>query len=374
MTRARWRVVLWLGTLAVAAWMVWQASSSLLPFAVGAIVAYALSPLVDRLIALPVLTTASDTLRRGLAVGVIYLVLGGAFVWVSSVALIVAANQIVEFVNTLPQTVDAAQETGTAWLERYRARVPAEVQTQLEGYIDEATAAATATFGSMARRTLETVTSTIGLIFGFAVVPFFMFYAMRDRSHARAAILKASPPTTAADVDNLLRISDVLLGRFLKGQLLLGLVVGSAVGIGLGLLGVPLSVGLAVIAGFTELVPVIGPWLGAIPGLLIVLATDPGNFVWVALLYLGVQLSENYLLVPRIQGGAVELHPAMVLVLLVVFGAVMGFWGLVVAVPLTAILRELFWYADARLRGVEPAAAFAATRVGQVLGRRGIRG
>lgn len=370
MTGARGRVALWLGTLAAVAWMTWQASAALLPFAVGAVIAYALAPLVDRLTSLPVLTRTSDVIRRGIAVAVIYLVLGGAFAWIASVALVVAANQIAEFVNTLPQTVDAAQATGTAWLERYRARVPAEMQAQLESFIDDATAASTAAFGAMASRSLETLTSTIGLIFGFAVTPFFMFYAMRDRGSARAAVLRASPPAAAADVDNLLRIADGLLGRFLKGQLLLGLVVGSAVGIGLALLGVPLSVGLAVIAGLTELVPVVGPWLGAVPGLLVVLATDPGSFAWVALLYLGVQLSENYLLVPRIQGGAVEIHPAMVLVLLVVFGAVMGFWGLVVAVPLAAILRELFWYADARLRGVEPAAAFAATRVGQVMHRR----
>lgn len=369
MTAARWRTALWLGTAAFAAWMLWQASASLLPFAVGSLVAYALSPLVDRLVALHWLNRQNETIRRGLAVGAIYIVLGGLFAWVSTVILILAANQIIEFVNTLPETVDAAQQTGSAWLDRYRARVPAEVQAQLESYVDEVTAAAATALGAMAQRSLAAVTSTIGLAFGFAVTPFFVFYAMRDRGSARASILRAAPPSLVPDVDNFLRIADRMLGRFLQGQLVLGLVVGTAVGVGLALMGVQLSLGLAVIAGFTELVPVIGPWLGAIPGLLVVLATDPSRFVPVALLYLGVQMLENYLLVPRIQGGAVQIHPALVLALLVVFGAVMGFWGLVVAVPLAAILRELFWYCDARLRGVTPAAAFAATRVGKASGR-----
>ncbi len=369
MSTARWRTTLWLVAAAFVIWMVWQARSALLPFAVGSIVAYALSPLVDRLVALRWLTRQDDVIRRGLAVALIYLVLGGAALWATSMVFVLAANQIVEFVETLPATADAAQQTGTAWLERYRARVPADVQAQLDVYIEQASTAAAASLGAMAQNTLQTVTSTIGLAFGFAVTPFFVFYAMRDRGHARAAILKATPPSLLADADNFLRIADRMLGRFLQGQLILGLVVGSAVGIGLALMGVQLSLGLGVIAGFTELVPVIGPWLGAIPGLLIVLATDPSRFVPVALLYLGVQMLENYFLVPRIQGGAVAIHPAMVLALLVVFGAVMGFWGLVVAVPLAAILRELFWYGDARLRGVSPAEAFAATRVAQLTRR-----
>lgn len=367
MSIARWRITLWLATLAFALWMLWQARSAMLPFAVGSIVAYALSPLVDRLIALRWLSSRSESLRRGLAVAAIYLVLGGVGAWAATIILFLAADQIVQFVDTLPATVEAAQRTGTAWLEQYRARVTPEVQAQLAAYADSASKTAAEAFGTLAQSTIQTVTGTIGLVFGFAVIPFFVFYAMRDRSHARTALLRATPPTLIPDTDNVLRIADRMLGRFLQGQLLLGAVVGLAVGLGLALMGIQLSLGLAVIAGFTELVPVIGPWLGAIPGLLIVLATDPSRFLPVAALYFGVQMLENNFLVPRIQGSAVEIHPALVLVLLVVFGAVMGFWGLVIAVPLTAILRELFWYADARLRGVTPAEAFAATRVGQAV-------
>jgi predicted PurR-regulated permease PerM len=360
----RWRIALWLLMLATVVWLGWVARSALIPFAIGAMVAYALSPLVDRLVGLPIAANVNPDVRRGVAVGVIYVVFGGLLIWVSSVALVAAAHQIIEFVNTFPETVAAAQRTGTAWLERYRAQVPAELQAQIEGYVQDASAALTAGAALMARNTLNALTSTIGLILGFAVIPFFVFYAMRDKGLARVSMIGAAPSVAKPDVDNVLRIADRMLGRFLQGQLILGLLVGLAATTGLALLDVQLSLGLGLIAGITELVPVIGPWLGAIPGLLVVLATEPDKFVWVAGLYLGIQLVENNLLVPRIQGGAVEIHPAMVLLLLVAFGAAMGFWGLVVAVPLTAILRELFWYADARLRGVRADDAFARTRVG----------
>jgi predicted PurR-regulated permease PerM len=363
MTRWHWRLVLWNGALALVLWALWQASNALLPFAFGALIAYALSPVVDRIASLSIFRAADETLRRGIAVAAIYVVLGLSGLWAGSMVVPLAAEQVVEFVNTLPATVDAAQTEGTLLLERYRQRVPLAVQVNLERTLNDASAAAASALATMAQRTLATVTSTIGLILGFAVTPFFVFYAMRDRGRAADSILAATPPTLRDDVRNVMRIGDRMLARFLQGQLILGLVVGLAAFTGLRLLGVQLSLGLGVIAGVTELIPMIGPFLGAIAGLLIVLATDPAKLPWVALLYLGIQMAENYLLVPRIQGGAVQIHPAMVLVLLVVSGAVMGFWGLVVAVPLAAILRELFWYTDARLRGLSAAEAFAATRV-----------
>ena len=129
-------------------------------------------------------------------------------------------------------------------------------------------------------------------------------------------------------------------------------------------MGVQLSLALAIFAGITELIPLIGPWIGAIPALAIVAATDPGLFLWVALLYLVVQQVENILLVPRIQGGAVAIHPGMIILLLAVGAAAFGFLGLVIIVPLAAILRELFWYADRRFRGETPEDALAATQVG----------
>ena len=101
---------------------------------------------------------------------------------------------------------------------------------------------------------------------------------------------------------------------------------------------------LGLVAGITELIPVIGPWLGAIPGLLVVLATSPDKFIWVALLYLGVQFLENSLLVPRIQSESLNLHPVMVLAALIVGSEVAGLWGMILGPPLAAASREVLLY------------------------------
>ena len=90
--------------------------------------------------------------------------------------------------------------------------------------------------------------------------------------------------------------------------------------------------------------------------------------IWVLLLYVLVQQVENHLLVPRVQGHAVELHPAVIIMLLAIAGTVFGFIALVVIIPLVALLRELFWYADHRLRGLHPRDAMAHTHVARQLG------
>jgi predicted PurR-regulated permease PerM len=139
-------------------------------------------------------------------------------------------------------------------------------------------------------------------------------------------------------------IANEVLGAYVRAQLILVVVVGILVFLGLFLLGIRFSVLLAVIAGVFELVPVIGPLLGAIPGILVTLATSPEDLVWVALLYVGIQIVENALLVPRLQSHAVNIHPAIIMVILVIGSEAAGLWGVVIGVPLAAVGRDVFKY------------------------------
>ena len=94
----------------------------------------------------------------------------------------------------------------------------------------------------------------------------------------------------------------------------------------------------------TELIPVLGPILGAIPAILVTFTNEPDKVLLVALLFIGVQFVENTLLVPRVQGQAVSIHPAFIMVLLVLASEVAGLWGMLLAVPLAAVSRDVFLY------------------------------
>jgi predicted PurR-regulated permease PerM len=101
---------------------------------------------------------------------------------------------------------------------------------------------------------------------------------------------------------------------------------------------------LGVAAGMTELMPIIGPWIGGAAGVLVALATAPDKVLWVILLYLAIQLLENSLLVPRIQGDALKLHPIAVMIIIVVGSQMFGIWGIILGPLLVAGARDIIMY------------------------------
>jgi len=365
MTPHRWRVGLWLTTLLVVLVVMWSARSALLPFVVGGVMAYALSPVVDRLArTLPGVNGRRETVRRGIAVAVIYTTFFGSIGTAAVLLAPTAMDQANHFVEELPNFIEDARVEVTAWLERTREGMSPEIRTQIERSTSDLSGLVSTAAVEALQRTAAMLTGSLGMLFGFAIVPFWMFYAMRDRPTLERNLLRAVPDGTRDDVRNVARMADYVVSRYIRSQLLLGLIVGTAVGAALTLMGIQLSLGLGLWAGITELIPIIGPWLGAAAGLIIVAATDPGMLIWVLLVYFVVQQLENNFLVPRIQGHAVDIHPGVIIVLLAVAGAVWGLFGMVFVVPLTAILREVFWYADRRLKGESAAEAFAHSHMG----------
>ena len=356
------RLGLWILTIGLILWVSYQARLALIPFFIGTLFAYIVSPLVDRVSQiLPAKTRRGDVWRRGISVLIVYAVaLIGLIAAIWAVAPSVA-QQTQLLVDDLPTILEGARQQLNLWSNNVRELLPATYRMRFDDYL----AILISSFSDGASRTIEdyvlvasnAITKTIAIIIGFLVVPFWMFYAIRDRHFAETSIKQASPPEVRDDLINLARIGDSILGRYLRGQLLLGLVVGVAVGLAMKLLGVQWALWLGVWAGVTELIPVAGPWLGAIAGLIVVAATNPDLFIWVVVIYLTVQLTENVFLAPRIQGHAVRIHPGLILLLLVVAGSLWGAVGVIVIVPIAALLKELFWYLDRRLKGASAAGA-----------------
>ena len=365
-------MVLRVVALLVGAYVAWQARFALLPFALGGIAVYILTPLVDRLAALvPVRSHRGDVVRRGVAVLVLYVVVGLLLFGLGLALVPVAADQIARFVDELPDLLTAARREMNDLLREYHDRVPIAAQERIGDYLQEWTDSFASGIAATARGSLAWLTGTLGLLIGFLAIPFWMFYVLRDRHFAAENFRRSIPQPAQADVSNVLLMVDQMIGRYIRAQIMLGVVVGIAVGAGLTLMGVELSLALGLFAGVTELIPIIGPWLGAVPAVVIVAATEPDLLPWVVLLYVVVQQLENNLLVPRVHGHALDLHPAMIILLLVVAGSVFGFIGLIVIVPLAAILRELFWYADHRFAGATPEEALGRTGIGRRLRRGG---
>lgn len=360
---ARWLLV---GlALYASGWLLWNASPSLLPFMIGLVLAYLLSPIVGAL---------DRRMPRWLAILIVYA--GGIFVLIALINYIAppVASQIQQLLDSIP-SVDRLQQLGRSLLEQYQNRVPTAIKRPLEeglrnglGTLQSNVATYVQSVGAFIIGQVLQVLNTVTFLVGFLIIPIWLFFVLNDEAQGRAFIDSLLHPRLRADFWNVWGIINKVLSDYIRGQLILGLSVGVMVGLGLLLLGLlGFEIGnytllLALIAGLTELIPILGPTLGAIPGVLLGLFISPTTGLAVLLVYITVQQLENNLLVPRIIGESVGIHPAILTVVLIAMGHVFGLLGVILAAPLLAIARDLFIYTYRRLGGDSAAAARAALR------------
>ena len=337
--------LLWLllGAIVLVA-LLYHLRNALLPFAVGGALAYVLDPIVSSLERrIPWMSSRPDLKR------LILILLTFAIAIILGIGAIIAvippiSNEISRFVDNLPSLITQARATVESVDAEIVERLPEEAVTAIHDAAQDIGALAIPVVRFFAARTYGVITQTLSLLLGLAMAPLILFYILKDKRKIIEGMLATLSPEPRKHTQNVLGILNDVFGAYIRGQLILGLIVGVMVFIGLWLMGVPFSPVLGLVAGLTELIPVIGPWLGAIPALLVVLATAPDKFLWVALLYLVVQQLENIFLVPRVQSESLNLHPVMVLAALIVGSEVAGLWGMIMGPPFAAAGRGVLLY------------------------------
>jgi predicted PurR-regulated permease PerM len=330
------------------------------PFIVGALLVYVLDPAVAWL--------TRRRAPRWLAILLVYLV--AIVVLVEGLSLLFGplVRQLADFVDDLPSFLQQLQGRLSALAALYDQ---AQLPKILRDVVDDMIAAlASAGPGSVIDPgailpIAQGVVAFLGSLLGLAIVPVWAFYLLKDRDRLLLALGESIPAEWRPDAWSLLGIVERVFRRWLRGQLLLCLAVGVATFAGLLLLSAavdPLfgrfAVLLAVIAGILELLPIIGPIISMVPTVLLAATTGRLELiVAVVLLYLVVQQLENNLLVPKIQGDAIELHPAVVILALAVGAAIAGFLGAIFALPIAAAARDVYRYVFQRAAGTPPSEA-----------------
>ena len=185
-------------------------------------------------------------------------------------------------------------------------------------------------------RGLGLIGSTFGVVANVLIVFFFaVFMAAQPRMYVEGALYLVARKKRDRVREVLYEIGRVLR-RWLLGQTVLAVCVAVLIGAGLVLLGAPFPFALALLAGLMEFVPYIGPFLAGIPAVMVGFAESPQLALYIALLFIGVQLVESYVLAPLVQQRAVHLPPAAILFAQVLMGAIVGALGVAVATPLAA--------------------------------------
>jgi len=164
------------------------------------------------------------------------------------------------------------------------------------------------------------------------------FYLVVEKNGVDRLVKQAVPRNLQNKVLKIISKIELKLSRWFVGQLGLGLIIGLMSYIGLSILGVPYALVLAIIAGLFELIPYIGPWLSAIPAVLIAATISPALAAAVLILYFIIQELENYLIVPKVMEKSVNIHPVITITAMMIGGQLAGMVGILLAVPITAIV------------------------------------
>jgi predicted PurR-regulated permease PerM len=196
---------------------------------------------------------------------------------------------------------------------------------------------------------------TLKFLFSLVLVVVVSIYMLLDMPRLRRVVDRRFPPHESSP--SLLPRIEQALASYVRGQVLLSLIIGTSAGLGMWVLGtlgwVPGADRYAVLFGawvaITELIPYLGPWLGAIPPLIYALVVHPISAIWVALLFLGIHQVEGHVVVPNVMGSALRLHPLLVIFGLLAGGEIYGLPGALVALPLLAALRAIWEFFGERV-------------------------
>lgn len=316
----------------------------LLVFGLSGIIAYTLLPLVRLVERIVPWRERRPGLARTIAVLLMFLLVLAIIVGALFIIVPPTIREGNRFIQEFPQLFRNARISVEAWIAAYSERIPVQLREQIEGVAADAGSILLDAVRNLLTRTVGVVSSTFSLVVGFAIAPMLIFYLMKDSARIQSGLTAPFPAAMRSHIQSVLNIANHTLGAYIRGQLTLGLVVGTIVAVGLLLLGVPFALLLGIVAGFTELIPFIGPWIGGAVGVLVALATAPDKLLWVVLLYVGVQLLENTVLVPRIQGQSLSLHPAVVLLVITIASQIWGIWGVILGPPVASLLKDLAAY------------------------------
>jgi predicted PurR-regulated permease PerM len=356
----RWIQLVGLPLLLILIWVVAGAvRHAVFLFLVALLIALLLNPLVRGL--------GRVWIPRGLGVAIVYL----AFAAVVALAVLALATVVVQQTRHASHRVDDyftvhsghLRQTGAEhdlqrfqlWLNAHHLK---QVKVEKQG---------TKFLNSIGTKDVEKYTTkalnwaegaglaVVTLLFSALLVVVVSIYMLLDMPRLTAAVDRRFPPLPGSTP--LIKRMEQALASYVRGQLLLSLIIGASSGVGLWILGMtgalPHGGKYALLfgawAGITELIPYVGPWLGAAPPVLYALVIHPISALWVVLLFLGIQQLEGHLVVPNVMGRSLRLHPLLVIFGLLAGAEIYGFPGILVSLPLLAAGRAAWEFFSERV-------------------------
>lgn len=309
-------------------------SNILMPFVIALLLYYLFSPFIDYL--------EKKKVKRIYGVAILYMLLIGLMVVGIGSLYPLLRDQVSSFVENIPEFTESLIDSVTGWV----ATLPfgEEIESFIEegeGFIasipDNLDQYLTDGFSGLSTF-MSGLTNVVVTIITFPII---LFFLLKDEKRFFYAVLGIVPPKWRED---LIRVSSEVnsqVGAYVKGQLIIASSIGVMMFIGFTIIGLEYSGVLAIIAGFTSIIPYIGPTLAFIPALVIALMDSWWMVVQLLLVWAVVQFIDGNLIEPNIMGKQLNVHPLTIIIVLLVMGDLLGLFGLIFGVPIYAILKVI---------------------------------
>ena len=327
---------LWFAASVIFCWLLYLLSPVLTPFLVAFVFAYLGSPLVQRLV--------DWKLSRTAAVLVVF----GLFIVILALALLILIpaldGQFKYLVSRLPSYLDWIQQVAlpkfAAWFGLGDLQPDMmTLQAWIKGHWQQAGSALAFILDSLSQSGL----ALAGWLASLLLVPVVVFYLLRDWHSLLNGIRMLLPRHLEKQVVRLASESDKVLGAFLRGQMLVMLILGVIYSIGLGIAGLRVAVLVGMLAGLLSFVPYLGVIVGLLTAAIAMLLQthDLTQVLWVFLVFGVGQILESIVLTPLLVGDRIGLHPVAVIFAIMAGGQLFGFFGILLALPVAAVLAVI---------------------------------
>lgn len=283
-------------------------------------------------------------MKRGIASMVI--VLGLLLLIVGSLAVLIPPmiKELNQMIHWLPSATNDMQHwlaqasQKHEWIRKIDlADYYQQFNKQITKYAEKLLASLTSSVGSI----IGTITSAVIVV---VTVPVMLFYMLKDGDRFVPNIQRFFSEKHAKEVTELLHQMNKTLSSYISGQMIECICVGIGTCIGYLIIGEPMAIVLGLVAGITNIIPYIGPYIGIAPALIVALAVDPQKIIWVIVVVIVVQQIDGNIIYPIIIGKSLQIHPLTIIILLLAAGNIAGLLGMILCVPLYAVVKTMVDY------------------------------
>ena len=329
--------------------------------AVATLLAYVLAPFVNYL-------TYKRKMNRILAISLVYLMVGLFILLGLTYVIPILHQQFMAMMQNLNYDLAHLQENLDVWHKALLDRAPSFLKPSLEelnprnlkfeNLSNELQNAVPAMLGSTFSGVFAGMKTFFGMLATGVLIPLFSFYILMDSARYREGFLRLFPRTWKKDVDELMTEIDLVLGSYIRGQLLVCLTIGVSIAIVLNILGLRYATLIGAFAGIVDIIPYVGVALGMIPAFIVALVYH--GLGWAILVLVAMEVvhwSEGHIIVPAVIGHSVGLPPLVVMLALGAGAELGGIMGMFLSIPVAAILRVLIHFYVRKLEKLEAQAA-----------------